>query len=159
MNSALARLPRALLIGTATATLAAALAACSTSSSTSDTGRPNAHTTTRSSAPKAKAASAPKSTSALAGKWSGTYSGAYNGTFKLSWHQTRSHLHGTITISNPGNTLPINGTVNGTAISFGTVGSTAITYTGTVSGNSMSGTYKVATGNGSTGGPWRASKS
>jgi hypothetical protein len=156
MNSTLARLPRALLTGIATVALAAAMAACSTSNSTS---HPNTHTTTRSSAPKARAASAPKSTSTLAGKWSGTYSGAYNGTFKLNWHQTGSHLHGTILLSNPGNTLPINGTVNGTAISFGTVGSTAITYTGTVSGNSMSGTYKVATGNGSTGGPWSASKS
>jgi hypothetical protein len=156
MNSTLARLPRVLLTGTAAVALAAGMAACSTPSSTS---HPSTHTTTRSSAPKAKAASAPKSTSALAGKWSGTYSGAYNGTFKLNWRQTGSHLHGTIMISNPGNTLPINGTVNGTAISFGTVGSTAITYTGTVSGNSMSGTYKVAAGNSSTGGPWSASKS
>jgi hypothetical protein len=47
--------------------------------------------------------------------------------------------------------------VNGDAISFGTVGSgTAITYSGTVSGNSMSGTYKV---NGQGGGPWSATKS
>lgn len=153
MNS---KLPRALLIGTATAALAAALAACTTSIGTVGTGH------THAAAPKAKiakAASVKKATSALSGKWSGSYSGAYNGTFKLSWHQSGSHLHGTITISNPGSTLPINGTVNGTAITFGTVGSTAITYTGTVSGNSMSGTYKVATANGSTGGPWSASKS
>jgi hypothetical protein len=68
-------------------------------------------------------------------------------------------LHGTITISNPESRLPINGTVHGTAISYGTVGSMAITYTGSVSGHSMSGTYKVATANGSTGGPWSASKS
>lgn len=155
MTSTLAKAPRGLLIVTATAALAAALAACSASSSTSTS---HSHLT----APKAKAAkaaSAPKSTGALSGKWSGQYSGSYNGTFKLSWHQSGSHLHGTITISNPGSTLPINGTVNGSAISFGTVGSTAITYTGTVSGNSMSGTYKVAGGNGSTGGPWSASKS
>jgi hypothetical protein len=159
MNSKLSRLPRGLLIATATAALAAALGACSASSSTSSTAG-TGHT--RMSAPKAKAAkaaSAPKSAGALSGKWSGNYSGSYNGTFKLNWHQSGSHLHGTITISNPGNTLPINGTVNGTAISFGTVGSTAITYTGTVSGNSMSGTYKVAAANGSTGGPWSAAKS
>ena len=156
MNS---KLPRALLIGTATAALAAALAACTTSVGTVSTGH-TGHT--HAAAPKAKvakAATAKKATSALSGKWSGNYSGAYNGTFKLSWHQSGSHLHGTITISNPGSTLPINGTVNGTAITFGTVGSTAITYTGTVSGNSMSGTYKVANANGSTGGPWSASKS
>jgi hypothetical protein len=39
------------------------------------------------------------------------------------------------------------------------VGSTAITYSGTVSGNSMSGTYKVKTASGSVGGPWSATKS
>lgn len=159
MNAKLARLPRTVLIATATAALAAVLAACSTSSSTSNTGGTD-HTHT--SAPKAKAAkaaSAPKPASALSGKWSGNYSGSYNGTFKLNWHQTGSHLHGTITISNPESTLSINGTVHGTAISFGTVGSMAITYTGSVSGTSMSGSYKVASANGSTGGPWSASKS
>jgi hypothetical protein len=159
MNIKLTRLPRVLLVSTATGALAVALAACSTASSTSSTGG-NGHT--RTAAPKAKAAkaaTAPKSTSALSGKWSGNYSGSYNGTFKLNWHQSGSHLHGTITISNPQSTLPINGTVNGSAISFGTVGSMAITYTGSVSGNSMSGSYKVAAANGSTGGPWSASKS
>ena len=40
----------------------------------------------------------------------------------------------------------INGTVNGGTISFGTVGSQAITYSGSVSGDSMSGTYKVQSG-------------
>jgi|SRR5215469_6957652 len=158
MNTTLAKLPRVLLIATATATLAAALAACSASSSSSTAGSGHTHA----SAPKAKAAkaaSAPKSTSALSGKWSGNYSGAYNGTFRLSWHQSGSHLHGTITISNPRSRLGINGTVHGTAITFGTVGSTAITYSGTVSGSSMSGTYQVQGANGSTGGPWSASKS
>ncbi len=134
--------------------LAMGMAACSSSSSTSSGG---SHTT----APKAKAASAPKTKTAspLSGKWSGHYSGAYNGTFALTWRQTGSRLHGTIHISNPSTTLPINGTVNGTTIRFGTVGSTAITYTGTVAGNSMSGTYQVHTGNGTPGGPWSASKS
>jgi hypothetical protein len=49
--------------------------------------------------------------------------------------------------------MPLTGTVNGGAITFGTVGSTAITYTGTVSGNTMSGTYEVA---GSQHGSWDA---
>jgi hypothetical protein len=158
MNSKLARLPRTLLIAAATAALATALAACSTSNNSTGTGG-TGHTHTTAPKTKAKAASAPKSASALSGKWSGNYSGSYSGTFKLNWRQSGSHLHGTITISNPKSTLPINGTVNGTAIKFGTVGSTAITYTGTVSGNSMSGTYKVGPANGSTGGPWSASKS
>ena len=44
---------------------------------------------------------------------------------------------------------------NGASIQFGTVGSTAITYAGTVSGSSMSGNYQVG---GSAGGPWSASQ-
>jgi hypothetical protein len=49
--------------------------------------------------------------------------------------------------------------VAGGAIRFGTVGSESITYSGTVAGSSMSGTYQVHTPNGAVGGPWRASKS
>jgi hypothetical protein len=45
--------------------------------------------------------------------------------------------------------------VQGGAIQFGTVGSAAITYSGSVSGNSMSGTYQVANGGS---GSWSASK-
>ena len=54
--------------------------------------------------------------------------------------------------------LDINGTVNGGTISFGTVGSQAITYSGSVSGDSMSGTYEVQSGGGSAGGSWSATK-
>ncbi|HUZ84502.1 MAG TPA: hypothetical protein VMU66_07400 [Gaiellales bacterium] len=111
----------------------------------------------------APASSAPASTQApaaagLSGTWSGKYSGAYNGTFTLTWRQSGSNLRGTIKISSPADTLGINGTVTGGSIRFGTVGSTAITYSGSVSGNSMSGTYQVQTGNGSVGGPWSAAK-
>jgi len=97
----------------------------------------------------------PPATGTLSGSWSGEYSGAYSGTFRLSWRQSGTRLRGTITISNPPSTLPISGTVHGTSIRFGTVGSTAITYTGTISGTSMSGTYQVG---GSSGGPWHARK-
>jgi hypothetical protein len=56
--------------------------------------------------------------------------------------------------------MPIQGTVVGSSIRFGTVGSTGITYTGTVSGNSMSGSYKLAAANGTTfSGPWSAARS
>ncbi len=83
------------------------------------------------------------------------YSGAYQGTFTLTWRQSGSRLSGKITISNPVSTLNIHGTVNGGAIQFGTVGGVGITYSGTVTSNSMSGTYKVGS---SSGGPWNASK-
>jgi len=157
-SNASGRSRRFVLGMTMLAAVAATLAACSSSSST---------TTPPPSAPAATtpATSAPASTSApaagaLSGKWSGMYSGAYSGSFILNWTQSGSKLSGTIQLSNPGDTLPIHGTVNGNAISFGTVGSTAITYTGTVTGNSsMSGTYQVQGGNGSSGGPWSATKS
>ena len=106
--------------------------------------------------PAAPATSAPAAASGpLSGKWNGQYGGSYQGTFVLHWLQAGSKLNGHINISAPPSTLPIHGSVNGTSIQFGTVGSYAITYTGTVSGNSMSGTYKVGSVQG---GNWSASK-
>ena len=141
-----------------TLAMAAAVAGCSSPSSSGGTGgngtRHNG-STGRVSAPATKAAAATRAPGALSGKWSGQYSGNYSGTFNLRWRQSGTHLHGTIHISNPPSTLPLNGIVHGNLISFGTVGSMAITYSGTVSGSSMSGTYKV---NGSRGGPWSAGK-
>jgi hypothetical protein len=101
-------------------------------------------------------ASSPAAASGLSGSWSGQYGGAYSGTFTLTWTQAGSHLSGKITLSDPAVTTSLHGTVSGAAISFGTVGSTAVTYTGTVSGSSMSGNYQVA---GQSGGTWSASKS
>ncbi len=89
----------------------------------------------------------------LTGTWSGNYGGAFQGSFSLHWTQSGARLSGSITLSNPGETLSLNGTVNGSAIAFGTVGSAAITYSGTVSGSSMSGSYRVA---GAAGGNWDA---
>jgi hypothetical protein len=89
----------------------------------------------------------------LGGTWSGKYSGAYSGTFKIHWTQTGSRLTGSITLSNPGGRYSIDGKVKGTAITFGAVGAGA-TYTGSVSGTSMSGHYKTGQG----GGAWSAHK-
>jgi hypothetical protein len=105
----------------------------------------------------ASSTSAPAAAAGLSGKWSGQYSGAFSGTFSLNWTQSGSSLSGHIALSYPaGDFLSLHGSVNGSAITFGTVGSTAITYSGTVSGNSMSGNYQVQ---GSGGGPWSATKS
>ena len=91
----------------------------------------------------------------LTGTWSGTYSGAYHGTFTLHWTQSGSRLTGTIKLSSNVGRTNITGTVRGNTIRFGTVGNaTAITYSGSVSGTSMSGTYKA----GGAGGSWRAHK-
>jgi len=100
------------------------------------------------------AAASPSTTqSKLTGTWSGQYSGAYSGTFTLHWRQKGSKLIGSITLSNPGGKYGVTGSVHHGVISFGAVGAGA-TYTGTVSGSSMSGKYK--TGNG--GGSWSAHK-
>lgn len=90
----------------------------------------------------------------LSGTWTGQYSGDFTGTFTLTWQQSGSKLSGTIDLSSSGST-DINGTVTGDTIQFGTVGSSATTYTGTVSGNTMSGTYKVGD---QAGGSWSANK-
>ena len=115
-------------------------------SSSSTSAAPTTSTTSQSSTPAA---------AGLSGTWDGHYSGGYVGTFTLIWQQTGSTLTGTIKLSNPPDTLPINGTVSGGAIRVGTVGSAAITYSGSVSGGSMSGSYTVA---GSSGGSWSATK-
>jgi hypothetical protein len=98
----------------------------------------------------------PKTTPALGGTWSGQYSGAYSGTFTLNWQQKGSNLSGTIKLSNPASTLGVNGSLQGTSISFGTVGGYDITYTGSVtsSGKSMSGSWRASGGKGT----WSASK-
>ncbi len=89
----------------------------------------------------------------LAGTWSGKYSGAYSGTFTLHWTESKSKLSGWISLSNPHGKYGIGGSVDGSAITFGAVGAGA-TYTGTVSGKSMSGKYKSPGG----GGTWSAHK-
>jgi hypothetical protein len=90
----------------------------------------------------------------LSGTWSGQYSGAYQGTFTLTWQQSGSNLSGSIMLSSPATTLPITGNVQGSAIRFGAVG--GVTYSGSVSGNSMSGTYQIVAG--SPGGSWSATR-
>jgi len=94
-----------------------------------------------------------QSTPRLAGTWSGRYSGAVSGTFTLRWTQSGSTLRGSIKLSTPPGSYPITGTVHDGKISFGAVGVGA-TYTGTVSGRSMSGRWKSA----NRGGTWSARK-
>ena len=89
----------------------------------------------------------------LAGTWSGKYNGAFSGTFRLHWKQSGKRLSGSIALSNPRGTYGISGSVHGRAIKFGAVGAGA-TYTGAVSGKSMSGSYKSPQG----GGKWSAHK-
>jgi hypothetical protein len=63
-----------------------------------------------------------------------------------------SRLKGTIKLSTEPAKLNVTGTVRSSTIRFGTVGSAAITYSGSVSGTSMSGKYTTPGG----GGSWKA---
>ena len=137
-----------------TTALAVTLAACSNSGRTThDTAAPSSAASVTSTPASAAAAS---SSSGLSGTWHGQYGGAYAGTFVLHWHQSGADLSGRIHISNPSSTLPVHGKLAGGSIRFGTVGSYRISYTGTVSGSSMSGNWQL---NGpGTGGNWSASQ-
>lgn len=106
-------------------------------------------------------AASPAKQASLSGKWSGSYSGSFSGTFNLTWKQSGHNLSGTIMISGFKDVpTSIHGTVHGTSIRFGTVGSESITYSGSVSGQSMTGTWKIQAGGRSMGGgSWKASKS
>lgn len=91
----------------------------------------------------------------LSGTWSGGYSGTYGGTFKFSWRQSGSKLIGHITLMPSLSSYRLTGTVSGGSIKFGTVGGPAVSYSGSVSGSSMSGTWRAANGHGS----WHAHRS
>ncbi len=155
--------PGRIVLGlTVTATLAAALAACSASggTTTNAAAKPaSAATGAAAPAPSATASVAAAADAGLSGRWSGQYSGAYQGTFTLRWRQSGSGLSGHIRLSDPAQTLSLHGRVSGGVIKFGTVGSTAITYSGSVSGNSMSGTWQIHSTAGSAGGHWSAARS
>jgi hypothetical protein len=90
-------------------------------------------------------------TSHLAGTWKGKYSGAFSGTFTLTWTQTGSKLTGSITLSSPNGKYGITGNVTRKGIKFGAV-AVGATYTGSVSGTSMSGHWNSPQG----GGTWSA---
>jgi hypothetical protein len=94
----------------------------------------------------------PTAPQGLSGRGSGDYSGAFNGTFTLDWKQPGRVLRGSIMLSNPRDTLGIDGLVSATGIRFGSVG--FATHAGSVSGNFMSGTYNTPSG----GGCWSATK-
>lgn len=102
------------------------------------------------------AVASPTSTagSSLSGTWAGRYGGTFHGTFTLRWRQTNAKLKGTIKLSTEAAPIGVTGSVKGNAIRFGTVGSAAITYSGSISGSSMSGHYHTPAGNGS----WSAHK-
>jgi len=129
------------------------LTGCSSSSSPSSSTTTPAVTMSSTTSPAGVSPST--ALGGLSGKWAGSYSGQDHGTFKLTWVEKDGKLVGTIDISQLG-TVPLNGQVTGSSITFGTVGSTPVTYKGSVSGDSMSGTYYVS---GVKQGDWSAHRS
>ena len=102
--------------------------------------------------------------SGLGGIWGGEYvstsTPGSTGTFILEWTQSGSALSGTISVANSECVTEgtITGTVAGSQITFGAVqGTYAIAYEGTVSGDSMSGTYSSPSC-GNAAGTWQAAK-
>jgi hypothetical protein len=123
-------------------------------STTTTTSTPAQTTeTTQASTTSQTTTSTTSASGGLSGKWSGQYSGTYSGTFTLNWQQSGSKLSGKIALSTSG-TVDVTGTVDGSSIKFGTVGGPGITYTGSVSGTSMSGKYQTPNG----GGSWSATE-
>ncbi len=132
------------------------VAGCGASSTNTPTPT-TAVTIPATSAPAATPTAAPPTAAPavdLSGSWSGQYSGTFNGTFTLNWTQSTGKLSGDIAVSTAPQPLHVSGDVVGSAITFGAVDGVA--YTGSVSGNSMSGTYTVPGGGG---GSWSATKS
>lgn len=111
---------------------------------------PNAVAATRTPATAASIAAATRSRRrGLSGTWSGGYSGTYGGKFKFTWRQSGSKLIGHITLMPSLSSYRLTGTVSGGSIKFGTVGGPAVSYSGSVSGSSLSGTWRAANGHGS----------
>ena len=157
------------------AVLLLGLAACAQTPAAAPSPSPSAsETATATPSPTAAATTTTATTSAtptasttalgpLTGSWKGTWVNESPqtavGTFTLSWAQQGNTLIGAIgvvgsTCLTGGN---VTGTVNGSQLSFGAVeGNNMINYTGTVSGNTMSGTYISACGNSK--GAWSAVK-
>jgi hypothetical protein len=110
-----------------------------------------------SSAASSTAASSPAAEDKIAGTWNGTFTGGTSsGMFKVVFTQQGETIAGNITITgNGGNAQgPIRGKLTGSNITFGAVGGTAISFTGSFSGNSMSGTYRSGTDTGT----WKATR-
>jgi hypothetical protein len=153
------------------AVLVATLGACTTvdpnatasPSVTDSSASPTPEVTTANATPVTPSPSATTggALGALTGAWKGTWINETPqtavGTFTLTWAQQGSQLFGAIGVtgSNCLSAGNVTGDVDGNKITFGAVeGNNMITYVGTVSGNTMSGTYSSACGNSK--GTWSA---
>jgi|KBSSwiStaDraftv2_1062776.scaffolds.fasta_scaffold137931_2 hypothetical protein len=105
----------------------------------------------------------PPNSAGLSGTWTGTWGNQTpdqsTGTFTLTWSQNGNNLAGTITITGTPclSGGSITGSVSGSTITFGAVqGEVEVKYSGSIAGQSMSGTYQTDCGNAK--GTWNAVK-
>jgi hypothetical protein len=120
--------------------------------------------TTPPSTPETQTPPPATSSGTVSGTWNGVWESTKfppaSGVFQIVWTQSGDQISGTIQVASstcvPNGT--ISGSLSGKTITFGTVqGAHTVTYTGAVSGVSMSGTYK-APDCGDDAGNWHASK-
>ena len=144
-------LPIVLLGGLSACTAVSPNTAASPTVSPTETPTP---TPTATPSPVASPTATPSATGlgALTGAWMGTWTNetpAAVGTFTLTWAQQGTLLVGAIGVtgSNCISAGNVTGNVDGTKISFGAVeGTKTITYVGTISGKTMTGTYSSECG-------------
>ena len=91
----------------------------------------------------------------LSGTWGGlNTAGPLNSFMTLTLTQTGKALDGTVAMQSPPENVHISGGVSGNAVSFGAAG--VISFTGTLSGSTLSGSYtSIANGKASSG-SWTA---
>lgn len=102
------------------------------------------------------------SSTSIEGTWQGTYTSSYGqGTWKWVIKEVSpGHYEGCLITAGPYSTsdwLPVTVTVQGNQITLGAVGAAQIIFSGTINGNSASGTWQFS-GGGQDHGNWQGSK-
>jgi len=161
------QLKKALLFIAVLALLPFSLAACG--GDDGDDGGGGGGASAPSSAPPEESSGAASQDAATTvdGSWTGTYeSEAFpgnNGGFEFQLKQSGTKFSGPFTLNTAGaciSSAEISGTVTGSEIDFGAVeGGQKITYTGTVKGDEMSGTYSAPAACDNDEGTWKATRS
>ncbi len=108
----------------------------------------------------------PAGQAALEGYWHGTYksqSTASRGEFCFRLVKAGAGYAGTLAINDEANVyvgtgIPVAITVSGNQITMGWVAGPSVTFSGTISGNTMEGTWQISGGQYSDHGTWSASK-
>lgn len=137
-----------------------AVSSCGDSGSSTNSGKTNTATTpttviVNDNTPTQTATTPAKTgTSGVSGTWNGQWANEApdkaTGTFNVQLVEQASTLTGMISISGTPclSGGSVTGTINGSQINFGVVeGEVTVNYAGTISGNSMSGTYATNCGN------------